>query len=295
MDVWHVFIHSLKDCSVMLPIMFLTYLLIEIIERKTRFATNGKCLTGKSAPVYGAAIGAIPQCGVSVMSAKLFDKGIISLGTLLSVFIATSDEAFAILLASDKRLDIVPLIAIKTFLAIGVGLIFNLILPAQREFHNDVFEHENVCVHCHSDMSATKNAWYKIYVAYPLLHSIQTFLYVFCIVFLFGILFGEHGFIGEDDFARFVSTSRYADSFIVSLIGLIPSCASSAIITSLYVSGGISFGALVAGLVSNAGVGLAILLKNTKEIKRNLFILITLYLVGSFSGLFINIIVNLLF
>ena len=118
-------------------------------------------------------------------------------------------------------------------------------------------------------MSATKNAWYKIYVAYPLLHSIQTFLYVFGIVFLFGILFGEHGFIGEDDFARFVSAARYADSFIVSLIGLIPSCASSAIITSLYVSGGISFGALVAGLVSNAGVGLAILLKNTKEIKRN--------------------------
>ena len=295
MDIWHVFVHSLKDCSVMLPIMFLTYVLIEIIERKTSFATNGKYLTGKGAPVLGAAIGTIPQCGVSVMSAKLFDKGIISLGTLLSVFIATSDEAFAILLASDKRLAIVPLIAIKAFLAICVGLLFNLIMTPQKEFCDDVFEHENVCVHCHSDALVSKNAWSKIYVVYPLLHSLQTFLYVFVVMFSFGILFGEHGLVGEKEFAGYLSSVKYAESFIVSLIGLIPNCASSAIITSLYVSGGISFGSLIAGLISNAGVGFAILLKNTKEIKRNLFILITLYLIGAFSGLFINIICNLLF
>ncbi|MBR2384026.1 MAG: arsenic efflux protein [Clostridia bacterium] len=295
MDVWHIFIHSLKDCALMLPIMFLTYVLIEVVERKTSFATNGKYLTGKGAPILGATIGTIPQCGVSVMSAKLFDKGIISLGTLLSVFIATSDEAFSILLASDKRLAIVPLIAIKGLLAIGIGLLFNLILHPQKEFNNDVFKHENVCVHCHSETHAGKNARFKIYVVYPILHSFQTFLYVFAIVFAFGILFGEHGLIGEEEFARYLSSVKYTESFIVSLLGLIPSCASSAIITSLFVSGGISFGSLVAGLISNAGVGLAVLLKNTKEIKRNLFILITLYLIGSFSGLFINVVYNLFF
>lgn len=295
MDVWHIFIHSLKECSIMLPIMFLTYVVIEIVERKTSFATNGKYLTGKGAPILGATIGTIPQCGVSVMSAKLFDKGIISLGTLLSVFIATSDEAFAILLASDKRIAIVPLIAIKVVLAIGVGLFFNLILHPQNKFENDVFEHDKVCVHCHSNASSGKGAWVKIYFAYPLLHSLQTFLYVFAIVFAFGILIGEHGLIGEKEFAKYLSSVKYAESFAVSLLGLIPSCASSAIITSLFVSGGISFGSLVAGLISNAGVGLAVLLKNTKEIKRNLFILITLYFIGAFSGFFINLVYSLLF
>ncbi len=295
MDFWHIVIHSLKDCAVMLPIMFLTYVIIEVVERKTSFATNGKYLTGKGAPVWGAAIGTLPQCGVSVMSAKLFDKGIISLGTLLSVFIATSDEAFAILLASDKRLAIVPLMLIKILLATGIGVLFNLILFPQKKFCDDVFKHENVCVHCHSDSPVGKNAWFKIYAVYPLIHAIQTFLYVFVIMLAFGIFFGEHGLIDEEEFYRYLSSVKYTESFIVSLIGLIPSCASSAIITGLYVSGGISFGSLVAGLISNAGVGLAVLFKNTKEIKRNLFILITLYLIGAFSGLMINIVYTLLF
>lgn len=294
MDIWHIFLHSMTDCLIMLPIMFLTYLIIELLERKTSFATNGKCLTGKGAPVFGSLVGTIPQCGVSVMSAKLFDKGIIGLGTVLSVFIATSDEAFSILLASDKRLAIIPLIAIKLILAIGVGLLFNLLISKNKEFSGEVFEHETVCAHCHSDVKEGKLAWVKMYVLVPFYHAVQTFLYVFAVTFVFGIFFSEHGLIGEEKFASYLASVKYAESFITALIGLIPNCASSAIITGIYVNGGISFGGLVAGLVSNAGVGLAVLFKNTKEIKRNLFILITLYLIGAFTGLFITVIASLL-
>ena len=294
MDVWHIFLHSLKDCVVMLPIMFFTYLLIEFLERKTNFATNGKNLTGKGAPVLGSLVGTIPQCGVSVMSAKLFDKGIIGIGTLLSVFISTSDEAFAILLASDKRLAIIPLISIKLLLAIGIGLLFNLTDSKRKQFAGEVFEHESVCAHCHDNATSGNNAWVKMYFSVPLFHALQTFLYVFAVTFVFGIFFGEHGLIGEQAFASYLVSIKYTESFVTALIGLIPNCASSAIITGVYVSGGISFGGLVAGLISNAGIGLAVLFKNTKEIKRNLFILTTLYLIGAFTGLIITAIVNAL-
>ena len=292
MEIGHIFLHSLTDCLVMLPIMFLTYALIEIIERKTSFATNGKFLTGKGAPVLGALAGSIPQCGVSVMSAKLFDKGIIGIGTLLSVFIATSDEAFSILIASDKRLDVIPLILIKLVVAIGVGTLFNLIASRNKDFGGEIFDHDSVCAHCHDGVEEGKHAWAKMYILVPIIHSIQTFLYVFAITFLFGIFFSEHGLIGAEKFSSYLASVKYAESFITALIGLIPNCASSAIITGAYVSGGISFGSLIAGLISNAGVGLAVLFKNTKEIKRNLFILITLYFLGAICGLLITLIIG---
>lgn len=288
MDIGHVFLHSINDCLLMLPILFLTYAVIELIERKTSFATNGKFLSGKASPVFGSLLGVIPQCGVSVMSAKLFDAGIIGLGTLLSVFISTSDEAFSILLASDKRLDLIPLIIIKLVIATAVGLLFNLLISKKKQFNGEVYEHDSVCAHCHDGVEEGKHAWVKMYVLVPLFHAIQTFLYVFAVTFIFGIFFGEHGLIGEEKFAVYLSSIKYAESFITALIGLIPNCASSAILTSAYVSGGISFGSLVAGLISNAGVGLAVLFKNTKEVKRNVFILLTLYFIGAFSGLIIT-------
>ena len=108
-----IIIDCLLDSLKMLPIIFLTYVIIELIERKAEFAKNGKFLKGKAAPVFGSLFGAFPQCGISVMSAKLYEKGLISVGTLLAVFISTSDEAFSILISSPQRLSLVPLLIIK--------------------------------------------------------------------------------------------------------------------------------------------------------------------------------------
>ena len=294
MEIGEIFLHSLKDCAIMLPLIFITYVLIELLERKADFAKNGKFLTGKGAPALGALAGSLPQCGISVMSAKLFDKGFIGLGTLLSVFIATSDEAITILLYSEKRLDIIPLLVIKIFLAIIIGLFFDVIFAKKKDFSNETFEHESVCAHCHDEVKEGRFAILKMYVLVPLFHALQTFLYVFAVTFLFGALFGEHGLVGEERFSEYLSSIKFAESFITALIGLIPNCASSAILTSVYISGGISFGSLVAGLISNAGIGLAVLFKNTKEIKRNVIILVTLYLLGSLTGLLITAITTLL-
>lgn len=293
----------LSDSLKMLPLIFLTYVIIELIERKADFAKNGRFLTGKAAPVLGSLAGAFPQCGISVMSAKLYEKGIIGVGTLLSVFIATSDEAFSILISSPQRLALIPLLLIKIVIAVIVGEVANLIFHKKITPEDEKFDHEEICTHCHDHgtededehdddhretRSHAKKLWAKRYLLIPLIHSLQTFAYVLAVTLVFGVLFAESGLIGADKLSAFLDSSKYFAPFITSLIGLIPNCASSAVITSAYVRGAISFGAMTAGLISNAGVGLAILFKNTRKTKRNLLIMLALYLIGSICGIIIS-------
>ena len=293
----------LSDSLKMLPLIFLTYVIIELIERKADFAKNGRFLTGKAAPVLGSLAGAFPQCGISVMSAKLYERGIIGVGTLLSVFIATSDEAFSILISSPQRLALIPLLLIKIVIAVIVGEVSNLIFHKKITPEDEKFDHEEICTHCHDHgtededehdddhretHSHAKKLWAKRYLLIPLIHSLQTFAYVLAVTLVFGILFADNGLIGADKLSAFLDSSKYFAPFITSLIGLIPNCASSAVITSAYVRGAISFGAMTAGLISNAGVGLAILFKNTRKTKRNLLIMLTLYLIGSICGIIIS-------
>lgn len=293
----------LSDSLKMLPLIFLTYVIIELIERKADFAKNGRFLTGKAAPVLGSLAGAFPQCGISVMSAKLYERGIIGVGTLLSVFIATSDEAFSILISSPQRLALIPLLLIKIVIAVIVGEVANLIFHKKITPEDEKFDHEEICTHCHDHgtededehdddhretRSHAKKLWAKRYLLIPLIHSLQTFAYVLAVTLVFGILFADNGLIGADKLSAFLDSSKYFAPFITSLIGLIPNCASSAVITSAYVRGAISFGAMTAGLISNAGVGLAILFKNTRKTKHNLLIMLTLYLIGSICGIIIS-------
>lgn len=289
MKIGEIFLDSLIDSAKMLPWLFLTYLIIEIVERRVGFERRGKFLRGRFAPVFGGLAGAFPSCGVSVMAAKLYDGGLITVGTLLSVFIATSDEAFSVLIASDKRIWLLPLMGIKIALAIVVGLIADLIVrkkPSSGDAED--FKHEEVCAHCHDHVSEDEKgrlAFCKRYIFVPLLHAAQTFLFVFGVAFVFGIFFGEGGLVGEEAFRAYFETNRYFEPFLTALVGLIPNCASSAVLTAAFVDGIISFGSMLGGLVANAGIGLAVLFRNGKRLKRNIIILITLYLVGSAVGL----------
>ena len=289
MQIGEIFLDSLIDSAKMLPWLFVTYLIIEIIERKAGFEKHGKFLHGKAAPVFGGLAGAFPSCGVSVMSAKLYDGGFITVGTLFSVFIATSDEAFSILLASDKRLSLVWLILIKIVLAIAIGEIIDLIVHKKPQVDGDEdFKHEEVCAHCHDHVDENESgkiAFCKRYILIPLYHALQTFLFVFAVTLVFGLLFGDGGLVGEEAFNDYLKTNRVFEPFLAALVGLIPNCASSAVLTSAYVKGIISFGSLLGGLCANAGVGLAILFRNGNKIKRNIIILIALYLIGSVIGL----------
>lgn len=284
--IGEIFLDSLIDSLKMLPLIFVTYIVIELMERRVAFEKRGKLLNGRAAPVFGALAGIFPQCGVSVMSAKFYEKGLIALGTLLSVFVATSDEAFSVLLASDKRLYLLPLLGLKFLIATLLGLIVNAFCKkSEQSDDEEELDHEDICAHCHDHVDAKDDeksgkAFVERYLLVPLWHAAQTFLFIFIVSFVFGLLFGENGLLGIT-----VVGGGWWEPLITAAIGLIPNCASSVVITTTFVQGGISFGALLAGLIPNAGVGLAVLFRNTKKIKRNIIILISLYALGAVCGL----------
>ncbi len=285
----HVLVHALKDSALVFPFLFLTYVLIEVIQRKATFVNNGKFLAGKLAPLYGGALGIFPQCGFSVMSAKLYENGLIKGGTLLAVFIATSDEAFALLLTSGKFLSLLTLLVLKFVLAIIVGFSVNAFIKRSliiRYKGSYSISHEEYCRQCGNSQNAKTKV--QAYFIYPLLHALKTFAFVITVNFFFGLLIH---LIGEDKIISFMETEVLLQPIVCAIIGLIPNCASSILITQLYIKGGILFGSMFAGLSANAGIGLAILLKSKKKLKSSLILIGVLYVISCLCGILINIIV----
>ncbi len=279
---------ALKDSAMVFPFLILTYILIELIQRKSNFIKNGNFLAKKLAPLSGGALGLFPQCGFSVMSAKLYENNLIKAGTLLAVFIATSDEAFALLLTSGNFLPLITLLILKFLLAILVGFSVNAFIKKgisiKYKGANSI-KHEEYCRQCGS---SNKNlTTIDAYLWYPLLHALKTFLFVFSINLAFGILIF---YIGEENILAFMQTNLLLQPVMTSLVGFIPNCASSILITQLYIKNGITFGSMFAGLSCNAGIGIAIMLKNKKNIKTSLLIVAILFLVSILSGYVINLI-----
>lgn len=287
-ELFHLFLHALKDSALVLPFLLLTYIIIEFVQRKANLIKNGGFLTGKLAPLYGSALGIFPQCGFSIMSSKLYENNLIKAGTLLSVFIATSDEAFAILLTSGNFVPLSILLALKFLLALVVGFTVNAFIKksVSIKFRGATsIKHESYCKQCGTyNQNATK---LQSYLLYPLIHALKTFIFVIIVNFAFGTLIH---FVGEETLLNVMQTHLLLQPVITSIVGLIPNCASSILITQLYVKGGIAFGSMFAGLSANAGIGLAILFKNRKKFKTNLLLLVLLYLISVISGLIINLI-----
>lgn len=283
--MWDVILDSLLDALKVFPFIFLVYFLIEFLEDKLDKHNKKSVLSGKAAPAFAALFGVIPQCGFSVMAAKLYDKRLITTGTVMSVFIATSDEALVILLTSGtKAASIIPLIVIKAVLAAAIGMLVNLLLKETTEAYEEE-ERNCMCGHEHNESRVKK------YVLHPLGHAAKVFAYILAVNLVFGIIIY---FIGEEAFVAFISGNTLFQPILTCLIGLIPNCASSVIITQTYVLGGISFGSCVAGLCVNAGLGYAVLFKNRKQLKRNLKLVGALFLLSIVSGYVINLITGVL-
>ena len=284
---WDILLDAIKDSLIVFPFLILTYIIIEYVERKSNLFSSGKGFRGKNAPLFGALAGIFPQCGVSVMSAKLYDKDMIKAGTLLSVFIATSDEAFAILLTSGKFLSLGMLLLSKFIVAIVVGYVVNAFIKKTMviKYRSISFRHEEYCRQCgNSAVAKTKT---QAYLLYPLIHAIKTLAFIFLVNLAFGIIIF---FVGEENILAFMENKEILQPFLVGVVGLIPNCASSILITQLFVKGGISFGSMFAGLSVNAGVGLAIILKNKSKLIKNLLLIAFLYAVSVIIGLILNLI-----
>ena len=310
-----VFLDSLLDTLKLFPFLVLIYVIIELLEHKTNLSGEHSRLRGGFGPLIGAATGLIPQCGFSVMAAKLYEQKYITVGTLLAIFLSTSDEAFVILLSEGAAGQLLPLIIAKMSIGVSVGYIADGLMfffkkkfsePLLADgaggaqdfkmrvnsaagmndahdyfFHKD--ENEEECTSCgreHDDA----HPW-KTYFLHPLLHSLQVAAFIFIVNFILGTIIYA---VGEEKFIEVMQHGAAAQPFIAALIGLIPNCASSVVITQCFLKGGILFGSCVAGLCANAGLGFVVLLKNTKEWKRNLLLIGVTYAVSVAAGGIIN-------
>ena len=302
----HAFEHAMKDTLPLLPWLVLIYIVIELLETKTDFSKNGK-LQGPLAPVIGSATGLIPQCGFSVLAAKLYEQKYITVGTLLAIFMATSDEAFIILLSSGEgAVWVLPMLAVKVLIGTAVGYAADLFLkwigkgqvcvqPIQEYQESPKNAHEyfiknyllenDVEVGCACGREHEENNPFKNYFLSPFLHAIKIALFILLVNFvLTAIIEG----VGEQAFIDFMRRSAFLQPLLTSAIGLIPNCASSVLLTQTFLSGGITFGSCVAGLCANAGMGFVVLLKNVKKWKRNLILIGVTYAVSVFVGLLFN-------
>ena len=273
-EIMEIIADALLDSLKVFPFLFLMYVLIEFLENSTNITKNKNILRGRLAPLLGAATGIIPQCGFSVMAAKLYDKKIIRTGTVLAVFLATSDEALIILLSEGtKAFAVMPVIAVKFVVAVAAGYLVNGLY--RNENLSELSENEairgNACGHDHEEDSKVRR-----YLLHPLVHSVQIFAYILVVNLAFG--FAMH--FAEVPITNFLEQGLWFQPLIAGLVGLIPNCASSVLVTQSYVLGAISFGGMMAGLCANAGLGFVILFKNIREWKRDLLLVAVLYAVS---------------
>lgn len=282
-ELLHELLHALLDTINVFLVIFLLYILLSFIEDKI---TKKFEKSSKFSPIYGALIGIIPQCGFSIVSSDLYRKKNISLGTLLAVFIVCSDEAIPIFLSHpDKALSVIPLLIIKLITAIIFGYLIDFILLKHQEIkERKIHNHDTNIIHkgcCHNHIHEVKENKLHKHLIDPLIHSLKIIIYVFIVNVIFALLIY---FIGEENIANFLNANVYLTPLLSSIIGLIPNCASSVIISELYINNTLTFAATMSGLICNAGLGLVYLYKDKSKIKNSLLITLLLFLIANFVG-----------
>ena len=270
------------DTIKLLPFLFITYLIMEYIEHKTSSQVKRVIQkSGKLGPLLGGIVGIIPQCGFSVSATNLYSARVITLGTLISVYLTTSDEMLPILISETMPIStILTILGIKLLIGIIAGFIIDFVA---RKLHKEKGETkiEEICEHehCHCEKNIVLSA---------LKHTLNIFLFIFFITL---IINGIIGLIGQESIANIVSKNVILGPVIAGIIGLIPNCASSVVLTELFVENVISMPILISGLCVNAGVGLLVLFKTNENKKENLKIAGLLYVIGVVSGLILEIII----
>ena len=310
--IWETLVHAFKDTLPLLPWLLLIYVVLQLLENKTNLATSNR-LGGRLGPVIGAATGLIPQCGFSVLAAKLYEQKYVTIGTLLAIFLSTSDEAFIIMLSSGQAnaaISVLSMIAVKIAVGIAAGYGIDGFLKAigrgQVRLEARSIDtvtgarkpetvHEIFMLRYFEDMEAVNGCScgrphdddrpFMKYVVGPILHALKIAALMLGFNFLLGALIRG---VGEGNFYAFMQSNVLLQPLLVSIVGLIPNCASSVFITTAYLDGAIGFGSCVAGLCANAGLGFIVLLKNTRRWKRNLAIIVITFVISVLTGMMCN-------
>lgn len=291
---------ALIDSLKIIPLLLVIYIIIELVEYKlgNKIRENVQ-KAGAAGPALGSVAGVLPQCGFSVVTTALYTQRLVTIGTLLAVYLSTSDEALPILLARpDKAGIILPLLLSKVVIAIVAGYTVDFIYRKTNRgtlkhiknyaAHQDDVSHHHETVKddlacCgHSTCSTARTFSFKELFIHPLIHTLKIFIYIFLTSLVINLIIF---WIGQDVLSSLLANHIFWQPFLSALIGLIPNCAASVTITELYLSGIITYGSVIAGLCASGGLGLLILFKEEAHKKNAYRIIALLYSISVIAGL----------
>lgn len=282
---------ALTDSVHILPSLFIIFFIIEIMEYY--FAHKMSSIvkhSNKTGPVIGSLLASLPQCGFSVVASTLYSKKLIAVGTLIAVYLSTSDEAIPIILANPGYAHIViKLLIVKILIGIIAGYLINFIFERGKQAEVNVIVDDEADEGCHKH-HLTKISDKKELFIHPIIHTASVFIFVFLVTLGINYLVTLAG--GEENLGKYFLSNSIFQPAIMALFGLIPNCASSVAITLMYLKGAIGFGSVVAGLCSSAGLGLLVLMKRNNDVKDTLRIIGLLLLVSTVSGIIIQFFYN---
>lgn len=273
-----IIIDTLIDTLKLVPFLFIAFLLIELFEHKfSKKSIKVVESSGKYGPILGSILGIIPQCGFSVVATNLYVTRLITLGTLISIYLSTSDEMLPILISEKAEFSlIIKILLIKLFIGMLVGFIIDKIFKVKKEKKNyDICEEE----HCHCKESI---------IISSLKHTLNIVVFILLINFILNICFN---YLGQDYLSKILLKDSFFGPFISGLIGFIPNCGASVMLTELYINNAINFGSLISGLLTGSGIAIMILFKTNKHFLENLKVIGILYIVGVLSGIIIELII----
>lgn len=280
----HILEHTLLETLNIIPFLFVAFLIIEFIEHKLSKKSK-KVIekSGKLGPLLGGALGMIPQCGFSVIATNLYVTRIISLGTLISIYLSTSDEMLPILISQKADISlIIQLLLTKFVIGMIAGFIIDLIIRKYNK-KNKIKKKEDYSIckdeHCHCEKE-------NLFLS-SLKHTLKTVLFIFLVTLVLNAMME---YLGNTYISELFMKDSIFSPFISSLVGLIPNCGASVILTELYLNNVISLASLISGLLTGSGVAILVLFRTNKNLKENISILGLTYFIGAFSGLIIEII-----
>ncbi|MBQ8432415.1 MAG: arsenic efflux protein [Clostridia bacterium] len=282
--LWEVVTDALLDTLKLLPFLFLSYLLMEFLEHKSGDASKTWLRrSGKIGPVIGGALGILPQCGFSAAASGLYTGRMITTGTLLAVYLSTSDEMLPILISEGAPFSfILKILGTKLLIGIAAGVTVDLVAAAIRRRRSSPAPEPQIEELCEREgCQCSERFWVS-----ALRHTLRISLFLL----LFSLVLGAVIFaVGEEHLAELILDRPILSNFLAAVVGLIPNCVSSVLLTKLHLDGILSVGAMLSGLLVNAGVALALLFRNNRPLKDSFRILLLLFSIGLLCGILIDV------
>jgi len=280
----HILLHALEDTLVLVPFLLVTYLLMEALEGMAgERASRAVQKAGHAGPLIGGLLGVVPQCGFSAAAATLWSGRVISVGTLVAVFLSTSDELLPVFLAEGAPVDLlVRVLAAKALVAVAAGMLLDAALRRLRRAGDGHLHVHELCEreHCGCDHEHG-HGWLGV-LRSALVHTLQVTAFIYLVTLLVD---GTVELVGEDALAAFMAGQPVFSVFAAALVGLIPNCAASVVVAELYLDGTLGAAALMAGSLVSAGVGMLVLFRTNARVRQSLAVVAFMYAVGVACGL----------